>query len=818
MFNSIFGNFFGIGTIFIRTIRAFFVRNIFNATNKVKRVTDITRQVSTRVPKLLFGVPAMMKAPEKREDYIETKGFFISKSMLFFMVAGIIAFCALTYFVVLPFLISHFFTASFYEKDKKVADYSGKVYLYYDIQKKQKSFEGRLEKGVIQGSGTEYDENKNVLYDGEYKDGAKIRGKAYVDSKLRYSGDFSDNTYSGEGTEYYDSGKIKYVGGFVGGLYNGAGTEYYEKGTKKYDGTFSKNLYNGAGTEYFSDGTVKYSGSFVDSVWSGNGTLYNNKGVLVYKGGFDGGIYQGAGMYYIDAKTTVSADFDKGMPKGEINISVDGFTAYEGASTGLEPNGFGKLYELETDNVIYSGAMKDGKPDIQSVIGRTYDDAKGMFGNSKLNEALSGDKYFSVTNNDLGIKMLVSFKTEQSDPIVITANMYEAKLNFFNKDLTWIDSGVYGEMPDIVTSGAGKPADTVVAGTDTAVTLPNLPDGIVGENSSVSGAAGGVTTSPTMQNAVSLPIMGGGKTKDRPITKDDTAKTADTSDPDGIVFKKNADTSEIVLIMNSMVDFAEYAEKQKILGIQSELLNEQTKRESSKISMGGGNQKTLDDLNARIKTDKNESDKCTIRIKSVQTAVSDIADIDFASLDLSKVMFTFAPDDIDKLNILDDKSDVKQIDLDILALQEAYLNITSATDVYNSAVTALQNVNSDYKLGKADDTAIFSAKMAVTDAYISLYSNICSYTKDAVTLNFNCGGKLGINYNWLSNLNSRLATELAAPSGDDEVSSEENTVSSSISHASSVGGADTPSVSPNLRERDMYDLEDLPPVVFTEVS
>ena len=49
----------------------------------------------------------------------------------------------------------------------------GKVKLYYQINPKLLKFEGEIINGEINGKGTEYDTNRNIIFIGEYKNGKK---------------------------------------------------------------------------------------------------------------------------------------------------------------------------------------------------------------------------------------------------------------------------------------------------------------------------------------------------------------------------------------------------------------------------------------------------------------------------------------------------------------------------------------------------------------------------------------------------------------------------------------------------------------------
>lgn len=102
------------------------------------------------------------------------------------------------------------------------------------------AFDGNVEGGYVNGSGTLYNKEGNTVY----------------------TGDFSRSMYEGTGTENYNSGNIKYYGSFHKNLYDGDGVLYREDGTRIYDGSFSGGLKNGTGTLYDNGENVIFEGAF----------------------------------------------------------------------------------------------------------------------------------------------------------------------------------------------------------------------------------------------------------------------------------------------------------------------------------------------------------------------------------------------------------------------------------------------------------------------------------------------------------------------------------------------------------------------------
>ena len=90
------------------------------------------------------------------------------------------------------------------------------------------------------GKGTEYDENGQKLYEGEFKNGKyNGKGKLFRNGKLKYEGDFVDDKLQGKGEEFDEEGKLLYSGDFKDNNYNGYGNRYL---VRPYEGYWSNGL------------------------------------------------------------------------------------------------------------------------------------------------------------------------------------------------------------------------------------------------------------------------------------------------------------------------------------------------------------------------------------------------------------------------------------------------------------------------------------------------------------------------------------------------------------------------------------------------
>ena len=159
--------------IFFRTIRAFFTRRLVGLWARLKRLTNFSRQATKVAADSLQSAAAIAKKPTSRGDYVETGRLFISKKFLLTLAVGVIVLALLAYFVAWPFLLSHFFTAHFYVGDNRIENWTGRVVVYSDAEKTLPLYEGRLEDGLLQGQGREYDEAGLLLYEGAFGDGRR---------------------------------------------------------------------------------------------------------------------------------------------------------------------------------------------------------------------------------------------------------------------------------------------------------------------------------------------------------------------------------------------------------------------------------------------------------------------------------------------------------------------------------------------------------------------------------------------------------------------------------------------------------------------
>lgn len=375
MFNHLFRQLFSSFGIFFRTIRAFFTRRFIGLGARLRRITNFSRH-ATKVASASFqGAATAMKKPTRREDYLETKWLFVSKSFLIKLLIGLVALGCLVYFVVWPFLLGKFFTAHFWEKDEKVEDWSGKVVVYYDEEKDHPKYEGRLEEGVLQGQGKEYDEDGLLAYEGGFVDGLYSgEGTLYEAGVLLYQGSLSAGLYEGDGVLYRD-GVISYEGSFLQGVPHGKGKSYDETGCLRYEGGFQEQLYAGEGILYHPNGEVQYVGSFSGGKFDGEGKMMDENGQLIYEGSFANGQYDGEGTLYEEGQPIYIGGYAGGLREGEGEEYLpDGTLVYKGGYADDQWNGTGTEYKPD-GTVRYKGEFADGKYEGSGVL--YLDDERG---------------------------------------------------------------------------------------------------------------------------------------------------------------------------------------------------------------------------------------------------------------------------------------------------------------------------------------------------------------------------------------------------------------------------------------------------------
>ncbi len=345
--------------VFFRTLRAFFARKIMGVGARLRRLTNFSRHATKAATSSLQGVMTAAQKPTQPSDYVETGRLYISKALIVRVLVGLVALVLIIYFVIWPFVLSRFLTARFYEEDKRVKDWSGRVIVYSDKKKKLPLFSGRLEDGVLQGECKQYDREGVLLFEGQLRDGQRTgSGKEYENGILTYEGQYDAGYFSGRGKRYAD-GQLVYDGQYDAGMRSGSGTAY-EDGTILYRGQFLDDLYEGRGKLY-QNGDLCYDGGFHAGVPEGSGTVYAD-GRLVFEGQFVNGLYEGRGKEYVGGVLRYDGSFHTGVPEGTGTAYYpSGRIAYQGSYLAGKPDGQGTSYG-ENGRKTYDGGFSEGEP------------------------------------------------------------------------------------------------------------------------------------------------------------------------------------------------------------------------------------------------------------------------------------------------------------------------------------------------------------------------------------------------------------------------------------------------------------------------
>ena len=115
------------------------------------------------------------------------------------------------------------------------------------------------------GKGKIFYKDDKYLFEGEYAQGMKIRGKEYINGKLAYEGEYiydnyEDIKYNGKG--YDENGCLIYE--LIHG--NGKVKEYRYDGTLSFEGEYKNGRKNGIGKLYDLEGNLRYEGEFIEGV------------------------------------------------------------------------------------------------------------------------------------------------------------------------------------------------------------------------------------------------------------------------------------------------------------------------------------------------------------------------------------------------------------------------------------------------------------------------------------------------------------------------------------------------------------------------
>jgi hypothetical protein len=123
------------------------------------------------------------------------------------------------------------------------------------------------------------------VYDGEWKNGIRLKGKMVFGNSDYYEGEFKDDKFDGKGIFFWADGQ-KYEGEFKDNMRHGKGVLYNEEGGKRYVGEWCNNKREGEGVQFYINGEIWKKGEFKnDKLY--NGKLYESDYNVELEGEFD---------------------------------------------------------------------------------------------------------------------------------------------------------------------------------------------------------------------------------------------------------------------------------------------------------------------------------------------------------------------------------------------------------------------------------------------------------------------------------------------------------------------------------------------------
>ena len=764
MFSYLLRQLFGSFGVFFRTIRAFFTRKVAGAQANVRRMTNFSRN-ATKVATASFQVAATaVKKPSKRADYIETKQLFVSKAFLFFLLIGSVVLVLLAYFVVWPFLLSHFFTAHFWQEDEKLGAWSGRVIVYYDEEKKIPMYRGELQDGVLQGLGEEYDEQGLLIYSGDFVDGAR----------------------NGMGSAY-DAGVLVYTGQFVNGVYEGMGSSY-EDGYLLYRGTFAAGIPEGEGTAYYPDGERAYTGTFVQGYYEGEGTAYREDGTVLYRGSFAAGQYEGSGTLYLENGDQIRGTFAGGEADGAVQWYQDGTLWYEGGLTDETADGYGVLY-AENGSVLYAGEFDRGTLDGAWLLTLAAEDLREAFGDATLVETSLTDG-FLIEHPELGLTALCSY--QQGEAQAQPYRLWLAPEAGTRADalLPWTAASeaerwavaADPENPPQVTQmqGAAYRPGGVVEGdwyqthyryeTYACTTLQETEYGAPVEILWSRDVA--LPSEPEVDAAVSQAqarleeLMAALNALESGESGESAGNTpSDLGDVErmlGLVLTA-ADGEELV---DALTDY--YVSREMLTALEGSqpLLEQNLAAVRSLQQRGSATQEEVDTAQSALDTLDRRLAQYAAAKEQARLSIQAVSKLDPEEYDLQKVLLCFDPVALDVEALLTSaqsyaKATAAQMETDaaaldreiksaVLDLNMAYESIRSARETLERANAAVEEQMQSYAMGSGTKESLYEAQCVQNDAAAALLQATGTFTKEANRLNTLSGGWIAEEYDWMA--------------------------------------------------------------------
>ena len=169
------------------------------------------------------------------------------------------------------------------------------------------------------GIGKEYDFDDNVVFDGEYLNGLKVRGiEYYILGTKKFEGNYKDGKrWNGilYDTDMQNKFELKEGNGYI--------KEFHENGCLSFEGEIKDGEKNGNGKIYDECGHLLFEGNFKNGIKNGLGKIYNQNGDLIFDGEIENDKQMEGTIYKYNDKCELLYKIEKKEKIKYINKSTD---------------------------------------------------------------------------------------------------------------------------------------------------------------------------------------------------------------------------------------------------------------------------------------------------------------------------------------------------------------------------------------------------------------------------------------------------------------------------------------------------------------
>ena len=187
-------------------------------------------------------------------------------------------------------------------------------------------YEANYKNGKLDGNVKKYDRHTFLLYlDENYKDGKKDGKykKYYPDGTVEYEVEYKDDAYNGKEKRYYEDGSLKYETNYVNGKKEGVHIEYSENvpDIKIVEENYKNNLLHGSKKNYDKIGKITLEENYAYGKLDGISKYYKDGNLMredTYKNGKLDGVMKGYDYkgYDYEGDLLFELNFKKGKLDG----------------------------------------------------------------------------------------------------------------------------------------------------------------------------------------------------------------------------------------------------------------------------------------------------------------------------------------------------------------------------------------------------------------------------------------------------------------------------------------------------------------------